>query len=181
MCVPSFCLAAPEALAPSPPGGASSGSKAGLATDTAPSRFHPARSMAVIAALGSQSVSSGSDAPRRQELVAEGCELLCPPHGSYLSTLRGGGGPGEWWEAFFSLPPSLPSFLLSIQLYQGVIDILKSYVFNVCNLMTLDTCVYLLCHHHNHSGKHIHHFQKFPCIPLFCSDSLGIFFLFKNT
>lgn len=92
LCICSFCLAAPGALAPSPPGGGSSGSKAGLAIGTAPSSFHPARSMAVTAAQGSQSVSSGSDAPRRQELVAEGCALLCPPHGSCLSMLRGGGG-----------------------------------------------------------------------------------------
>lgn len=66
--------------------------------------------------------------------------------------------------------PSLPPFLLSIQLYQGITDILKSYMCNVYNLMTLDTCMHVLCHHHTHSGKHIHHFQKFPCIPLFCFD-----------
>ena len=61
--------------------------------------------------------------------------------------------------------PSLPPFLLSIQPYQGIVDILKSYKFNVYNLMTLDTCMHLLRHHHHHGGKHIHHFQKFPCIP----------------
>ena len=107
LCVCSFCLAAPGALAPSPPGGGSSGSKAGLAIGTAPSSFHPARSMAITAALGSQSVSSGSDAPRKQELVAKGCELLCPPHGSCLSMLRGGGGQVSGGKHHFS--PSLPS------------------------------------------------------------------------
>lgn len=86
----------------------SSGSKAGLAIGTAPSSFHPARSMAASPAQGSQSVSSGSDAPRRQELVARGRGLL---PGSCLSTLRGGGGRvGGGKHHFFSLPPFLPAF-----------------------------------------------------------------------
>lgn len=107
-CVPSFCPAAPRSSGPLATRRGSSVSKAGLAIGTAPSSFHPAQSMAVSPALGSQSVSSGSDAPRRQELVAEGRGLL---HGSCLSTLRGGGGRvGGGKHHFFSLPPFLPAF-----------------------------------------------------------------------
>lgn len=53
-------------------------------------------------------------------------------------------------------------FLLQ-QLYWGIINVQKLHTFNVCNLIRLDICIYLLKHHHNQGN--IHHLPNF-LVPL---------------
>ena len=47
-----------------------------------------------------------------------------------------------------------------------ITGMLKTAHNHVHSLLSLDICIHLCSHHHNPRDKQIHHFQKFPCIPL---------------
>lgn len=58
-------------------------------------------------------------------------------------------------------------FFVKKQLYWGIIDIKKLYVFNIHNLMGSNISLHQWNRYHNQGIRHIQHLQKFPWLSFF--------------